>query len=115
MKKGGKGMDKLMEELLVGELEHMDKFEREMSLKLEKMGLPTFTTEELGAVVKSIHGAIKKSLWWKKELVDALADIMVKRLVPPSHSLKVFSEVLGFAGYKKLKEGDGKKYILEED
>jgi hypothetical protein len=115
VKKGGKGMDKLLEELLAGELELIDKFEREMSLQMEKMGLPTFTSEELEATVKSIHGAIKKSLWWKKEFVDALADLMVKRIVPPSHRLNAISEFLGFEGYKNLKEGDGKKYILEED
>uniref|UniRef100_A0A7V3N519 Uncharacterized protein n=1 Tax=candidate division CPR3 bacterium TaxID=2268181 RepID=A0A7V3N519_UNCC3 len=87
-------MDKLVEmEIRVART--TDEIRQRVSLQMEKMGLPTFTSEELEAMAKSIHGAFR-SLWWKKELVDALEDITVKRLVPPRHRLNALFEFLGF-------------------
>jgi len=57
--------------------------------------IPIFTKEELEGLVKTIHGA-PKTMWQKKELTDALAEVMIKGRVPQKKHLKELNEILGF-------------------
>jgi len=66
--------------------------------------IPIFSAEELESMVKTIHGA-PKTLFEKKEIVDALADVVIKGRVPEKHHLKALQEILGFDISSLAKKG----------
>jgi len=66
--------------------------------------IPIFTGEELEGLIRAIHSA-PKTIWQKHELVDALADVIVRGRVPMKHHLKALQEILGFDVSSLAKKG----------